>query len=122
MILEIRPNLLGESEPFLRVIFTLNSCDPIEGVYICSYSSEGELLEAWQNFIHAVDPDVLTGFNILNFDLWFIIERAQKLTTFKVDLGRSKGMKGLRSAPKFIDMIVFILRIIDESCQLHLSF
>ncbi|PBK79465.1 ribonuclease H-like protein [Armillaria gallica] len=81
---------MGESEPFLRVIFTLNSCDPIEGVYICSYSSEGELLEAWQNFIHAVDPDILTGFNILNFDLWFIIERAQKLTTFKVDLGRSK--------------------------------
>ncbi|KAK0436730.1 ribonuclease H-like domain-containing protein [Armillaria borealis] len=82
---------MGESEPFLRVIFTLDSCDPIEGVYVRSYPSEGALLEAWQNFIHAVDPDVLTGFNILNFDLWFIIERSQRLTTFNVDLGRSKG-------------------------------
>lgn len=82
---------MGESEPFLRVIFTLDSCDPIEGVYVRSYPSEGELLEAWQNFVHAVDPDVLTGYNILNFDLWFIIERSQRLTTFNVDLGRSKG-------------------------------
>ncbi|KAK0189528.1 ribonuclease H-like domain-containing protein, partial [Armillaria mellea] len=80
-----------ESEPFLRVIFTLDTCDPIEGVYVCSYPSESELLQAWQNFIHAVDPEVLTGFNILNFDLWFIIERSQGLTTFNVDLGRSEG-------------------------------
>ncbi|KAK0457157.1 ribonuclease H-like domain-containing protein [Desarmillaria tabescens] len=82
---------MGESEPFLRAIFTLNSCDLIEDVYVCSYSSESKLLEAWQDFIHDVDPDVLTGFNILNFDLWFIIERAQKLATLNVELSRSKG-------------------------------
>lgn len=35
--------------------------------------------QAWANFILAMDPDVITGYNIQNFDLPYLISRAQTL-------------------------------------------
>ena len=37
------------------------------------------MLRAWRNFLMEVDPDIITGYNIVNFDLPFIIERAEFL-------------------------------------------
>lgn len=36
-------------------------------------------LQAWSDFIRAVDPDVITGYNIQNFDLPYLLSRAQIL-------------------------------------------
>ncbi|PBK79464.1 ribonuclease H-like protein [Armillaria gallica] len=80
----------GTKDSFLRVIFTVGSCDPIEGVYVQSYASEKEMLAAWQQFIHDVDPDVMTGWNILNFDLEYLITRSRQLH-FNLRLGRLKN-------------------------------
>lgn len=35
--------------------------------------------QAWATFILAMDPDVITGYNIQNFDLPYLISRAQTL-------------------------------------------
>lgn len=69
----------GEKEPFIKCIFTLNNCAPIAGTVIKSYKSEKEMLEAWAEFIRRVDPDILTGYNITNFDLDYLVSRAVKL-------------------------------------------
>jgi len=53
----------GESEPFVRNIFTLKSCAPIVGTKVFSFNSEVELLKAWRNFVQEVDPDFITGYN-----------------------------------------------------------
>ena len=37
------------------------------------------MLQAWINFFHTVDADIITGFNILNFDLRYIIDRSRRL-------------------------------------------
>lgn len=37
------------------------------------------MLNAWTQFIQEVDPDILTGYNINNFDLPYLLERAQHL-------------------------------------------
>ena len=37
------------------------------------------MLRAWRDFVREVDPDIITGYNIVNFDLPYIIERAQFL-------------------------------------------
>lgn len=37
------------------------------------------MLRAWRDFVREVDPDIITGYNIVNFDLPFIIERAEYL-------------------------------------------
>jgi DNA polymerase delta subunit 1 len=37
------------------------------------------MLRAWRDFLIEVDPDIITGYNIVNFDLPYIIERAEYL-------------------------------------------
>lgn len=37
------------------------------------------MLKAWVEFINEVDPDMVTGYNINNFDLPYIIDRAEAL-------------------------------------------
>ena len=37
------------------------------------------MLLAWSEFLRQVDPDIITGYNIYNFDLWYLINRAQAL-------------------------------------------
>ena len=37
------------------------------------------MLRAWRDFVRDVDPDIITGYNIVNFDLPYIIERAEFL-------------------------------------------
>ncbi|KAK0216196.1 ribonuclease H-like domain-containing protein [Armillaria fumosa] len=89
----------GTKDSFLRVIFTVGSCDPIEEAYVQSYASEKEMLAAWQQFIHDVDPDVMTGWNILNFDLEYLITRSRQLD-FNLRLGRLKNGPPTTSEPQ----------------------
>ncbi|KAI1289615.1 DNA polymerase delta catalytic subunit [Halotydeus destructor] len=81
----------GEKEPFIRVIFTLGSCASIVGVTVKSFRTEKELFCAWANFVREIDPDLITGYNIQNFDLFYLLERAMvlKTSTFPF-LGRIK--------------------------------
>ncbi len=44
-----------------------------------SFEREDDLLIQWRDFIKEVDPDIITGYNIVNFDLPYIIERATAL-------------------------------------------
>uniref|UniRef100_A0A452TZ11 DNA polymerase n=1 Tax=Ursus maritimus TaxID=29073 RepID=A0A452TZ11_URSMA len=84
----------GEPEPFLRLALTLRPCAPILGAKVQSYEREEELLQAWSTFIRTMDPDVITGYNIQNFDLPYLISRAQtlKVHTFPF-LGRVSGLR-----------------------------
>ncbi|XP_017721787.1 PREDICTED: DNA polymerase delta catalytic subunit-like [Rhinopithecus bieti] len=78
----------GEQEPFLRLALTLRPCAPILGAKVQSYEKEEDLLQAWSTFICIMDPDVITGYNIQNFDLPYLISRAQ---TLKVRAGQAGG-------------------------------
>lgn len=49
------------------------------GSKVFSYVSEKEMLQGWRDFVKEVDPDIITGFNIINFDFPYIIERADFL-------------------------------------------
>jgi DNA polymerase delta subunit 1 len=69
----------GKPEPFVRAIFTLGSCAPIAGVHVFSMTREQELLQNFRNFLIATDPDILTGYNIVNFDLPYLLNRAVAL-------------------------------------------
>uniref|UniRef100_G3U0E8 DNA polymerase n=1 Tax=Loxodonta africana TaxID=9785 RepID=G3U0E8_LOXAF len=83
----------GEPEPFLRLALTLRPCAPILGAKVQSYEREDELLQAWCTFVHLMDPDVITGYNIQNFDLPYLISRAQTLKVQRFPfLGRVSGL------------------------------
>eukprot|EP00118_Oscarella_pearsei_P010957 m.70078 g.70078 ORF g.70078 m.70078 type:complete len:1078 (+) comp35658_c0_seq2:34-3267(+) len=84
----------GEKEPFIRNIFCLKTCAAVVGSDVKSYEREKDLLSAWAEFVVAVDPDVITGYNIVNFDLPYLLNRAQKLQLPRFPfLGRIKGSK-----------------------------
>jgi DNA polymerase delta subunit 1 len=102
-------SLLGESKPIVRNVFTLNTCSEIVGAEVLSHKTERDLLLAWKNFVREVieslgefiysrcmqvDPDFVIGYNIANFDLPYLINRANalKLGDFGY-LGRIKESK-----------------------------
>jgi DNA polymerase delta subunit 1 len=66
----------GQEEPFARNIFTRNTCASIVGTQVFSFKKEADLLFAWREFLRLVDPDIVTGYNIITFDLPFICGRA----------------------------------------------
>ena len=69
----------GESDIFVRNVYTLQQCAPIVGSKVHSYRNETSMLRAWRDFVREVDPDIITGYNIVNFDLPYIINRAEFL-------------------------------------------
>nr|XP_054761921.1 DNA polymerase delta catalytic subunit-like [Lytechinus pictus]XP_054761922.1 DNA polymerase delta catalytic subunit-like [Lytechinus pictus] len=86
----------GEKDPFIRNIFTLNTCAPIVGSQVMSFKTEHEMLQAWADFVKEVDPDILTGYNIQNFDIPYLINRAAALRLARFPfLGRLKNTKSV---------------------------
>ena len=73
----------------MKVVFTLLECAPISGAVVKSFAKESTLLEEFELFVQAVDPDIITGYNIINFDLPYILGRAKALKMDKFGfLGR----------------------------------
>ncbi|KAK7204813.1 DNA polymerase family B-domain-containing protein [Myxozyma melibiosi] len=69
----------GDSKPFVRNVFTLNTCAPIVGSQVIENRTEKEMLMGWRDFVREVDPDVIIGYNIVNFDLPYLLDRAAAL-------------------------------------------
>lgn len=82
----------GEKKPFVRNVFTLNTCAHIVGAQVKQFMDEKQLLLAWRDFVQAVDPDLVIGYNISNFDLPYLLDRAKalKIPEFAF-LGRLEG-------------------------------
>ena len=40
---------------------------------------ESEMLQGWRDFVIACDPDILTGYNIVGFDIPYLMDRAKAL-------------------------------------------
>ena len=70
----------GESEPFIKNVLTLDTCGQIVGSDVIPCKTESQLLETWAEFVRQADPDLITGYNIGNFDLPYLLNRAKHLT------------------------------------------
>ncbi|KAI0124213.1 DNA polymerase delta catalytic subunit [Xylariales sp. AK1849] len=69
----------GESKPFIRNVFCLDTTSSIVATQILDFSREKDMLMAWKNFLDKVDPDLITGYNIANFDFPYLLDRAKHL-------------------------------------------
>lgn len=72
-------SVAGAKKPFIRNVFTVDTCSPITGSQIFSHATEEEMLKYWRDFVVAVDPDVIIGYNTSNFDFPYLINRAKAL-------------------------------------------
>lgn len=69
----------GDQRPFIRNVFTVNTCSPIIGSEIFSHMDEKDMLMAWRDFVVQSDADVIIGYNTANFDLPYLLDRAKAL-------------------------------------------
>lgn len=84
--------ITGETKPFIRNVFTLNTCAHIVGSDVIEFQSEAKLLEDWRDFVAEVDPDLIIGYNISQFDLPYLVDRAKALNATKFPyFGRLKS-------------------------------
>lgn len=85
---------LGVAKPRKRTIFVLGGCDPVEGTDVRTFEEESALLLAFADFVRAEDPDVISGYNIIPFDLPYYFDRASecgpKVLHAATDIGRLK--------------------------------
>ena len=49
------------------------------GRQVMSFATERELLLRWRDLVVETDPDLIIGYNIVNFDLPYLIDRARAL-------------------------------------------
>ncbi|KAH8556666.1 DNA polymerase family B-domain-containing protein [Umbelopsis sp. PMI_123] len=92
----------GETKPFIRNVFTLNSCAHIVGTHTLEFYDEKELLQKWRDFVIEIDPDVVVGYNTSNFDFPYLLDRANHLGVDKFPfLGRVRGVKTEAKDTKF---------------------
>jgi hypothetical protein len=86
--------LQGASSSIIRNVMTLGATSPIVGAQVLAFEREEELLNAWAAFVREADPDVVTGYNVQNFDLPYLLNRARKLKCEPAQLlGRIRGVK-----------------------------
>lgn len=69
----------GEKKPFIRNVFCLDTTSSIVATQILEFGREEDMLMSWRNFIDKVDPDIITGYNIANFDFPYLLDRAKHL-------------------------------------------
>ena len=70
---------VGETLPFVSVVFTLNKSADLDGLDLREFEDETALLIAWKDFLDLTDPDIMTGFNSHKFDLPYLVNRAERL-------------------------------------------
>ncbi|KAI0533450.1 DNA polymerase delta catalytic subunit [Xylaria digitata] len=69
----------GENKPFIRNVFCLDTTSPIVATQILDFDNERDMLKSWKQFLDKVDPDLITGYNIANFDFVYLLDRAKHL-------------------------------------------
>jgi len=56
---------------------------------VYAFAAEAEMLHAFSSFVRALQPDMITGYNVEGFDLTYLLERAKALKLELVPMCRS---------------------------------
>ncbi|KAL1649133.1 DNA-directed DNA polymerase delta [Diplodia intermedia] len=72
-------NIAGAEKPFVRNVFCLDTCSLIVNAQVLEFDAEEKMLMKWRDFLEEVDPDVIIGYNISNFDFPYLLDRAKHL-------------------------------------------
>lgn len=83
----------GTQKPIIQNVFTLKGCLPIVGAQVIPSETEAEMLLKWRAFLQASDVDIITGYNVQNFDIPYLLDRADALIKQQRDKSGSKTHK-----------------------------
>jgi DNA polymerase delta subunit 1 len=88
----------GEKKPFVRNVFCLDKTSTIVNTQIFEFEREEQMLSKWRDFLEEVDPDLIIGYNICNFDFPYLLDRAKHLKV--ADFDHWTRLKSMRSVAK----------------------
>lgn len=92
----------GEEKPFVRNVFCMDTCSLIVNTQIFEFDAEEKMLMAWRDFLDEVDPDVIIGYNISNFDFPYLLDRAAHLKVGRFPFwSRLKNVKSVSRDTNF---------------------
>ncbi|KAF2816916.1 DNA polymerase delta catalytic subunit [Mytilinidion resinicola] len=92
----------GSDKPFVRNVFSLDTCSQIVATQIFEFANESQMLMKWRDFLEEVDPDVIIGYNISNFDFPYLLDRAKHLKVAKFPYwSRLKNVQSVSTGTKF---------------------
>lgn len=83
----------GRKEVDVQLCLQKGSCDNVVGADLRTFDDDKDLIEAFSEFMIVYDPDVITGYNMITFDLAYLINRARKLKIPTFTWGRLKNQK-----------------------------
>ena len=93
----------GEQKPFVRNVFCMDTCSLIVNTQIFEFGAEEKMLMAWRDFVEEVDPDVIIGYNIANFDFPYLLKRAEHLKVSRFPYwSRLKNVKSIETSTNFM--------------------
>lgn len=69
----------GDKDKLVHAIWTLNTCADIADAKVFAFEKETDMLLDFREFLERTDPDFITGYNIVGFDLPYLMKRAETL-------------------------------------------
>jgi len=77
-VIQIGTTLITGSETE-RHLFVWPDCAPLDGIVVHPYKTESAMISAWFEWLVAVNPDILIGYNVFGFDERYLWARADVL-------------------------------------------
>ncbi|ARW78076.1 DNA polymerase catalytic subunit [Common bottlenose dolphin gammaherpesvirus 1 strain Sarasota] len=73
----------GSSAPYRQILLNLGTCVALAGVEVYEFPSEFDMLHAFFALLRDANVDIITGYNIANFDLPYILDRATQVYSIR---------------------------------------
>ncbi|AAK38212.1 ORF5 [callitrichine gammaherpesvirus 3] len=95
LIIQISCVLWSVGEPtsnYRRILLTVGTCAEIDGVEVYEFPSEMDLIYAFFQLIRDLNVEIITGYNVANFDWPYILDRARHIYGINpASLGKIRG-------------------------------
>jgi DNA polymerase delta subunit 1 len=92
----------GEKKPFVRNVFCMDTTSMIVNTQVFEFQREDQMLKKWRDFLEEVDPDIIIGYNICNFDFPYLLDRAKHLKVSGFDFwGRLPSVRSVAAKASF---------------------
>ncbi|RZA10598.1 MAG: hypothetical protein EOP10_34495, partial [Proteobacteria bacterium] len=90
-------SLKGDSSRAREEVFIVGQASPEDPAGLKTFESEKELLTAFRDHVVALDPDIITGWNVIDFDLAVLSKIAARYQV-PLCLGRTRETSYLRTS------------------------
>jgi DNA polymerase elongation subunit (family B) len=91
-----------KDDEITKIVLQLGTCEAIPDCHLFTFKDERMLLSAFTEILSIYDPDILTGYNIQNFDLDYVLGRMKALKMEAPNWGRRANIPTISKEAKIM--------------------